>query len=40
MQAAMMTFTVIIALAFREWHAALAFLLAGGATAAAGLGAN
>ncbi|GKZ12915.1 potassium transporter TrkG [Haladaptatus sp. T7] len=36
MQAAMMTFTVVLALAFEEWYAALAFLIAGGITAAAG----
>ncbi|MCO8252883.1 potassium transporter Trk [Haladaptatus sp. AB618] len=35
-QAVMMTFTVLVALAFREWYVALAFLLSGGITAGMG----
>jgi trk system potassium uptake protein TrkH len=40
MQAALMTLSVLVAVAFREWYVALGFLLAGGVTAAAGLGAR
>jgi trk system potassium uptake protein TrkH len=36
MAAALMTGSVVVAAAFAEWHAALGFLLAGGATAALG----
>ncbi len=35
-QAAMMTFTVLLALAFQEWYVALAFFIAGGITAGIG----
>ncbi|CQR50459.1 MULTISPECIES: TrkH family potassium uptake protein [Haloferax] len=40
MEAALMTATVLVAVGFREWYAALAFLTAGGATAFVGLGAR
>jgi trk system potassium uptake protein TrkH len=40
MEAALMTVSVLVALAFGEWYAALAFLTAGGLTAAVGLGAR
>ena len=36
MQATMMTASAVVALAFREWYLALAFLISGGVTAAAG----
>jgi len=36
MEAGLMTLTVVVALVFREFHAALAFLLAGGVTAGVG----
>jgi trk system potassium uptake protein TrkH len=40
MQSAMMTASILVAVAFGEWYVALAFLLAGGVTAAVGLGAR
>ncbi|EJN60369.1 TrkH family potassium uptake protein [Halogranum rubrum] len=40
MEAALMTLSVPVAVVFGEWYAALAFLLAGGLTAAVGLGAR
>ena len=40
MEALLMTVSVLVALVFREWYAALAFLVAGGLTAAVGLGAR
>ncbi|GAA0677458.1 TrkH family potassium uptake protein [Natronoarchaeum mannanilyticum] len=40
MEGALMTFTFAVALLFTEWYPALAFLVAGGVTAAVGLGAR
>jgi trk system potassium uptake protein TrkH len=40
MQAAMMAASLVVAFVFREWYAALAFLLSAGLTAAVGLGAR
>ncbi|MFA1610369.1 TrkH family potassium uptake protein [Halobellus rubicundus] len=40
MEAVLMTVSVLVAAVFREWYVALAFALAGGVTAAIGLGAR
>ncbi|ELZ26743.1 trk-type k+ transporter, membrane component [Halogeometricum pallidum JCM 14848] len=40
LESVLMTVSVLVALAFREWYVALAFLTAGGVTAAVGLGAR
>jgi trk system potassium uptake protein TrkH len=40
MEAALMTASVLVAAAFAEWYVALAFLVSGGVTATAGLGAR
>ncbi|MFC6826137.1 TrkH family potassium uptake protein [Halopelagius fulvigenes] len=40
MQATMMTATVVVALAFREWYPAVSFLISAGVTAVVGLGAR
>lgn len=40
MEALLMTISTLVALAFGEWYAALAFLVAGGVTATVGLGAR